>query len=116
MHEVFRKMIEEGLSELESEKERIESNAARAREVVERVKRDMAGLATFAEDLPTKMLEKFSSLLTAEFERQQGERPFDHVELRIGDQWRTLHGLGATPMKDYGPGHYRVIVILQKVD
>jgi di/tripeptidase len=119
MHESLKRIIEEGMAHLEDRNQSIEANAKAASMIVDEAKKNMAALAHFAEDLPTKMLERFSHLLTGELDlTQQGAYAmgsYSNARLDIRGSCATLYGvLGDKNQPD--KGRYRAIVILQKVD
>jgi len=111
MHETFRRIITEGEERLEVEKEKIRSSSKSASEIVERAKQDMAALSKFAEDLPNRMMDKFSHVLTGDL-HVGSPSTYAHLEFCGG---RTdLRGLWG--INDLKPGKYRAIVIIQKID
>jgi hypothetical protein len=114
MHESFKRIIAEGIRDLESKEEHIRMTSEGAAERVAQAKRDMAALSNFAEDLPQKVLERFSRVLTAEF--TFGERSeMGWGMLEFGGNRQTLQGLWGGPEKPMS-GRNRAVVILEKVD
>lgn len=112
MHDTLKRIIEEGKTDLENIAKLIESRRESAQKVIERCKRDMAGVTQFAEDLPQKVLEKFSVVMTAEFDfHNQG---LGYGQLQFEGQSQTLHGLFGR--REAITGKYRAIVILEKID
>jgi len=112
MHDALKRIIEEGKSELENIGKHIESRGESAQRVIERCKRDMAGVTKFAEDLPQKALEKFSIVLTTEFDFHNQSLGYGQLQFEGASQ--TLHGLFGR--REPLTGKYRAIVLLEKID
>jgi len=112
MHDTLKRIIEEGKRDLENLADLVKSREDRAQKVIERCKRDMAGVTQFAEDLPQKAMEKFSVVLTTEFDfHNQG---LSYGQLQFEGMSQTLHGLFGK--REPLTGKYRAIVLLEKID
>lgn len=112
MHDTLNRIIAEGKNELERMLELSKSREDRAKEIIERCKRDMASVVQFAEDLPQKALEKFSIVLTTEFNfHNQG---LGYGQLQFEGASQSLHGLFGK--REPLTGKYRAIVLLEKID
>ena len=115
MHEAFKRIISEGVGQLDAHVKLMRSETEGCLRRVEDAKADMAALSKFAEDLPSAMLDKFSDLLIGQV-RLADPPPFagtGAVNLQISGQYVSLSGW---PPDKQLSGRYRVIVILQKVD
>ncbi len=114
MNKSLKAIIDEGMKDLEGLEASIKADVGSAMGVVGKCKADMAALANFAEDLPQKMLDKMSLVMTTDFDFGQGHGRGSWSSLEIGGQRQGLRGMLGSEEKIQGK--YRAIVILSKVD
>lgn len=116
IHESLRSIIKEAKLELEEMQKRTEQREDRAARVIETAMSKMKGLVEFAEELPQKMLEKFSTVLIGEFDQErfgvQGRMSF--CELRMNNC--SIHLSGMIGREVELKGRYRIVTILEKID
>jgi hypothetical protein len=109
MNEAFKRILDDAVL-------RIEEADKKAREAAVQAKKDLRGIADFAETLPHRILDTMSVLATTEF-NWSDQNPWHSYggsggNLEIGGQQGRLEGGLRMPLK----GKYRAIVILQKMD
>lgn len=114
MNKSLKAIIDEGVKELEGLAESVARRDEQAREIIERCKADMAALVRFAEDLPQKMLDKMSLVMTTDFNFGMGHGQASWSSLEICGQRQGLRGMFGGD--DKIQGKYRAVVILSKVD
>lgn len=109
MNEAFKRILDDAVL-------RIEEADKKARDAAVQAKKDLRGIADFAESLPHRILDTMAVLATTEFnwDERNPWHSYGHNggELTIGGQQGRLEGGLRTPLK----GKYRAIVILQKMD
>jgi hypothetical protein len=116
IHESLKAIVEEARFELDEMKKRCEQREERASRVIDDAMGKMEGLVQFAEGLPQKMLDRFSTVLIGEFDQSrfgvQGKMSF--CELRMNNC--SIHLSGIMGRELDLKGRYRIVTILEKID
>lgn len=115
IHESLRSIIAEAKAELEQMQERTQQREERASRVIDDAMSKMKGLVEFAEGLPSKMLDKFSTVLIGEFdEKRFGKGSTSFCEFRMNNC--AIHLSGLLGRNVDLRGRYRIVTILEKID
>lgn len=116
IHKALESIIKEAKVELEEMQELSKKREQKAALVVETAMGKMKYLSEFAETLPQKMLERFSTIMVGEIrpEYLPSAGEITYCELRMNGMSIHLSGLMGQLVKL--SGRYRVVTILEKVD
>lgn len=104
-------IIEDGKKHLESLASGVETNAFLAKREIARCSDEISGLVQLAKDVPEKIFDRYSTVLTAIGEIY-GQSTGYH-SIRIGGTDLQLRGLmGSESLK---PGKYRIVVLVEPI-
>lgn len=112
---MFQKSIEaiiaQGVKDLEALSRQAAETVVEAGATVSRCRSEIQSLVTLSKQVPEKVFDRYSHVLTGTFRTNEASAPY--MELRVGGANTSLQGLmGKQELKG---GTYRVIVLLEPI-
>jgi hypothetical protein len=115
IHSSLKSILEEAKAELADMAEAAGRREDRAAKVIDSAMSKMKGLAEFAEQLPQKMLDRFSTVMIGELNTgRSAPQSITFCELRMNGYGVHLSGLLGRDV--HLEGRYRIVTILEKID